>query len=252
MSKEKRTLALLSEYFEGLNIAYWLEAGTALGAYRDGMILPWDHDIDIAIWHDDLENLSQLNEFFKGKGYSVLVQKGLPFIDNIIQLKTLPDNDQYIDVDIYIYRKFDGYAMMRWLQRPEGVFANIQKLPLLYARSLLNAKSQKWVFARKIIPRQLRIIAFKIILRLHLATTYCRYHKFPVSFFENLKTIELYGMEFNISDNTEDYLVYRYGESWRNPDDKFNQSGKWKKSKARPILKMGLLGVPKVNEDLIL
>ena len=35
-----------------LNIGYWLEGGTALAAYRDGKILPWEHDFDIGIFKE--------------------------------------------------------------------------------------------------------------------------------------------------------------------------------------------------------
>ena len=36
------------------NIFYWICHGTLLGIIRDKDLIPWDHDIDIAVWADDV------------------------------------------------------------------------------------------------------------------------------------------------------------------------------------------------------
>ena len=33
------------------DIPYWLCQGTLLGIIRDDELIPWDHDIDIAVWY---------------------------------------------------------------------------------------------------------------------------------------------------------------------------------------------------------
>lgn len=38
-------------------IRYWLEGGSLLGAMRNGDIIPWDTDIDIGVYQEDLEKL---------------------------------------------------------------------------------------------------------------------------------------------------------------------------------------------------
>ena len=50
----KKSLELLDLFFSSRNIEFWLEAGTALAAYRDGKVFPWEHDIDVAIWREEL------------------------------------------------------------------------------------------------------------------------------------------------------------------------------------------------------
>ena len=42
------------------DIPYWLCQGTLLGIIRDDELIPWDHDIDIAVWYS-----KKLNEKLK-------------------------------------------------------------------------------------------------------------------------------------------------------------------------------------------
>ena len=42
------------------DVRYWLEGGSLLGAARNGDIIPWDYDIDIGIYRDDIERSEQL------------------------------------------------------------------------------------------------------------------------------------------------------------------------------------------------
>ena len=47
------------------NIHYWLCHGTLLGIIRDKKLIPWDHDIDVAVWKDN--NLKKKFEFLMKK-----------------------------------------------------------------------------------------------------------------------------------------------------------------------------------------
>ena len=63
---EKEAINMLEKVAEILEFnkyPYWLDAGTLLGAIRDGKLIPWDHDLDIGLQFSkdsDLENLIQL------------------------------------------------------------------------------------------------------------------------------------------------------------------------------------------------
>ncbi len=45
-------------------IEYWICHGTLLGIIRDNELIPWDHDIDIAVWQDKSlkKKIYQFNE----------------------------------------------------------------------------------------------------------------------------------------------------------------------------------------------
>ena len=53
-------------------IKYWICHGTLLGIIRDNELIPWDHDIDIAVWYDKslkekFINLMKENTFHQKK-----------------------------------------------------------------------------------------------------------------------------------------------------------------------------------------
>ena len=53
------TIRLLNEN----KISYWVCHGSLLGLIRDGKLIPWDHDIDIAVWNREYKKKDILNLF---------------------------------------------------------------------------------------------------------------------------------------------------------------------------------------------
>lgn len=54
----RETAAHVFQVLESYNIRYWLEGGSLLGAIRNGDIIPWDYDVDIGVYQEDLIKLS--------------------------------------------------------------------------------------------------------------------------------------------------------------------------------------------------
>jgi len=50
----RETARHVFQILESTQVRYWLEGGSLLGAARSGDIIPWDYDIDIGIYQDDI------------------------------------------------------------------------------------------------------------------------------------------------------------------------------------------------------
>jgi len=56
---EIASLKKVCKALDDAGIVYWLDCGTALGAYRYGGMIPWDDDIDLSILIDDHDNVKR-------------------------------------------------------------------------------------------------------------------------------------------------------------------------------------------------
>ena len=156
MNNIENSLLLIDSFFNKNGVDYWLEAGTALSAYRDGKVFEWEHDVDIGIWREKMPNPDQFINFFSSKGYKVVIQKDFPFLDNIIQLKVDSEhNNDLFDVDIYLYTRMEGFAYMRWIQKPEGSYNSLKKRLIFILRNLYNPNTKKWVRISRLIPKKM-------------------------------------------------------------------------------------------------
>ncbi|XP_010851014.1 PREDICTED: fukutin-related protein [Bison bison bison] len=57
---EKATARYVVGVLEAAGVRYWLEGGSLLGAARHGDIIPWDYDVDLGIYLEDVGNCEQL------------------------------------------------------------------------------------------------------------------------------------------------------------------------------------------------
>ncbi|XP_022239384.1 fukutin-related protein-like isoform X2 [Limulus polyphemus] len=50
----RKTARHVFQILEKCEVKYWLEGGSLLGAFRSGDIIPWDYDVDIGVYADDI------------------------------------------------------------------------------------------------------------------------------------------------------------------------------------------------------
>lgn len=76
-----------------LKVHWWLSAGTALGVYRDGCLIPWDNDLDVGV-REDPGVFDLLDKTFPPSGFE--------------SLRSTPYQRAYtrrdVVFDIYVYR----------------------------------------------------------------------------------------------------------------------------------------------------
>ena len=63
--KMESTLFRVVDILNIHKISYWVTDGTLLGIVREDRILPWDSDIDIAVWKSEVSMLEVLEIFTK-------------------------------------------------------------------------------------------------------------------------------------------------------------------------------------------
>ncbi|XP_020642794.3 ribitol 5-phosphate transferase FKRP [Pogona vitticeps] len=69
----RETAKYVINILETSGVRYWLEGGTLLGAARDQDIIPWDYDVDLGIYLEDIPNCELLRSAEVG---SIVDEKG--------------------------------------------------------------------------------------------------------------------------------------------------------------------------------
>lgn len=88
----------------GLNT--WLMYGTLLGIYRDRELISYDRDVDLGVFHSDIDKITQMVEEMKKVGFEVIrispclftMLRDLEYIDFSV---FYPVDDRYMTRDVY-------------------------------------------------------------------------------------------------------------------------------------------------------
>lgn len=131
-----------TEILDRAGIKYVVISGTALGVVRHQGLIPWDDDVDIAIFHEDEPKLVNLKPAFDALGYYVMYdtnnavmynvsKKGNPSLDDRAEL-TFPFLDIFV---VHTDPKTKRIVYSNWRTREyfpsewylEDVFFSIKK-----------------------------------------------------------------------------------------------------------------------------
>ena len=214
--KAIETLGKIKKILDKHKINYWLDEGTLLGAVREKKLIEWDHDIDLAIWYENITKITSIVRelqkvgvevcFFEGKKHVKLIEKGY-------------------EIDINLYHLKDGQATRMWhVPNKHGRILDY----LMWTIYLKNPENRKFsapffitkilVKASNVIPERVNKRILRILFKIYEKNG-CKIFRvaMPSHFFTNLSTLEFYKMKFKVPKETERYLEYRYGKDWRIP-----------------------------------
>jgi phosphorylcholine metabolism protein LicD len=190
-------------------INYWVCHGTLLGLARDGKLIEWDHDIDIALWDDEVSkskiiSLMEKMNFKLREGFGVkndLVsfdRAGGRIVDFTFLRKKIKNQEEIAFVSYYMPKNF----IMKCLD------------------GLSNA--DKYSGKYKIIIRSFAIFKsfFKILKNLVIRKNlfYKEYNLYtPTSFLKKTSFLPIQELAIKAPSDYEGYLKFIYGNDWKIP-----------------------------------
>lgn len=189
---ELSMLKLFDSVCSKYNIKYFLIFGTAIGAMRHNGFIPWDDDIDVAVFRDDLDKLRNVPReewkdnllVFPDDGtpfhrlcFPRLYKKGTKFsdVDNWKLIKSKDKNNNHITpiwIDVQVYDRIDAPEQIERIAREKIRYRSLYRV----------AKSDLKIDAKKGFKSIVRNVFRKMIFiglnlrknpELHYYTMYC-------------------------------------------------------------------------------
>nr|DBA20344.1 TPA: hypothetical protein GDO54_017134 [Pyxicephalus adspersus] len=117
----RNTLLHVIKIIEGNNVRYWLEGGSLLGAARLRDIIPWDYDVDLGIY---LEDIALCPELQGAQGGSLIDSEGFVW-ERAIEgdfFRVQYSQSNHLHVDLWPFYPRDG-VMTRdsWTGHPQDI-----------------------------------------------------------------------------------------------------------------------------------
>jgi hypothetical protein len=223
ISLDDKVFKEVCELLSKNNINYWICHGTLLGIIREGRLLPWDHDIDFAVWQFEVSQ-EKIVDIFTSNGY---VQE-LVFGD----MDCLHFFGESKKIDISFYRVENNIASIRWVAPSKSILLNayFYCIKVIWIESIQSINLSKNIF-KKIIQILLNvpIMIVKCFLRkstreklyLH-STKFMRYtgYSYPL-YMMNFIKINYSDSIIQIPKDSEKCMEMTYGKDWKIPKKKY-------------------------------
>ena len=208
------------------NINYWVFHGTLLGIIRDDELLPWDHDIDFAIWNDEYTKEEILKIFEKDDRFK---QENVPEEVDSLHFSTSSKR-----VDINFYTKDSEKAYIKWVAIPETFLLKgyyfavnyiVNDMSISEAIESSNGKKIQLVKSLLLIPLIFLKVTMPHFLKVKLHQSLFKKLKsvgysFPISLME-CKKVKFLNLDISVPYEPEKVLEHTYGEGWTTPNKNF-------------------------------
>ena len=195
-------------------IKYWLCHGTLLGIIRDNELIPWDHDIDIAVWYD-----KSLKEKFIGlmKENNFTMKEKYLIEDDLLTFTKLGGRE----VDINFYEKkinnTNAVAYIKWFI-PKNILMKF--IEAMSSSKSYSGKCKYLINKHSFLESIFEKIKIYLIKKkfFHKTIGYTQ----PLKLLEKFKVIKFKNINVSVPYLSEEYLEYVYGPNWRQPIKKYN------------------------------
>jgi len=195
-------------------ILYWICHGTLLGIIRDNNLIPWDHDIDIAVWDSreiklKIKKLMFKNDFvikkkfYKNDGFQTFLKPG----------------GREVDINFYKKKKYlnKTVAYVQWYA-PRNNFCKL--IEALAASKVYEGRYKNVVRLFRSLSFLFKFIKKKMIEKnyFYKGTGYTQ----PLDLIKKLRKIKFMGLRVSIPFFSKKYLNIVYGKNWMKPNQKFD------------------------------
>jgi len=193
-------LEWITSIFNRSEVKYWIDSGTLLGIIRGKKLIDNDNDLDLSIWHTDINKVIKLMSEIKSQGYRVRM---LYYKGNIVKIKCLPKNKQNRIIDISVYnRSLQGYI---W--SPQVIEKNFNSV-------FLKAIKRVLMFFWLSVVKKVSIDRLPWICITNIHTWWI-----PIHYLEEVVNLE--ETKICVPRKYLDYLNFRYGD-WKTPNPDWN------------------------------
>lgn len=201
------------------NIKYWVSDGTLLGIIRDGGLIPWDDDIDIAIWKHENNKNDIVNIFEKSK-YNV--------VPTLADMDCLHFEVDGFQVDIGFYERKKYKTSIKWATKPNS---KLNRFFLTVINAIFECenfssysnKSPIKEILKKIIGFIGKVLSVK--MRESLFSFASGKYKYIGSEYDNalmsFQECEFRNRSIIVPKNSEEYLRLTYGNDWKRPNKEY-------------------------------
>jgi phosphorylcholine metabolism protein LicD len=214
-----QTLMEAKTILDKYHLEYWLDAGTLLGAVRDGKFIPWDEDIDLGTWYENSLKLISISSELRKNGFNTFFEE-YEFIMEKNGCK----------LEILLYHLIDGKATYVLFLNRNLLGSYLGSLHSRLTRNIISNNNEDYIYPRANLKRPIiKVInMFPTAMKQKLDRLCVFFYKkiglkfivlhINAKHFNNFLQINFYGMTFNAPKNINKYLIIRYGEKWRVPD----------------------------------
>tara|TARA_B110000503_G_scaffold133156_1_gene210218 strand:- start:1004 stop:1762 length:759 start_codon:yes stop_codon:yes gene_type:complete len=240
------------QVLNNLKIRYYCICGTMLGLHRDGDLIPWDKDIDIAIFANSTE-YSILIDTMRSKGFKGSFQRN--FRPGKPSLKFLRAGGRKVEFNTPLKKTTGEYCLEWYKSASPLIYDNLkfyQKMTLKFLKIIgrtpfeetqVGIKPCLYVEGKikRVMCFFLRIF-FSLILKINywlrkitkLDSTIGYYSKRINS--NNITIIDYHGLDCSMPADSEGACIDFYGPNWRVPKDMNHYSDFYKDSSSKKFL----------------